>query len=265
MGYAVAEWAATIGIVVHDQMGRGLRFQSWPQRGQNALMLDIKCPNCDRQLRLPEDAIARECQCPVCEAVFAPSRRHSAKPQAKAPANQPVEVGEVPNLRLEVDDPEAESRAERRHHRDEAQDDHADEIANENRWNQSIRGAKIGFAIGCLTGIISLFALASQDVTIGGVLSAMLGGGVLAATHGFTIGFLATVPRHCRWMLPLLIAVLGFWIFGSLFVKWYYSSRTDFVGLVGAGIIAVQIGLLIVPLSWLVIAGFVTIASKFRN
>src|SRR5262249_58403378 len=33
-------------------------------------MLDIRCPSCKRQLQIPEDAVARECQCPVCAMVF---------------------------------------------------------------------------------------------------------------------------------------------------------------------------------------------------
>ena len=62
--------------------------------------IDLKCPSCDRQLRVPDAAAGKKARCPSCQTVVTiPSASAPAPPDAGAPPppppQQPVSPGEA--------------------------------------------------------------------------------------------------------------------------------------------------------------------------
>ena len=47
------------------------------------MQVNVSCPDCARQLRLPEEVMGQSVRCPLCKVVFT-ARNPEAKPAAKA-------------------------------------------------------------------------------------------------------------------------------------------------------------------------------------
>jgi hypothetical protein len=104
-------------------------------------MFDIKCPNCERQLQLPEYASVQECRCPTCRTVFCPAQlspvpEPNTESSSAADGFDILSNHETSDIAQKAVDP----------------DDFSD------RWKRSLFAAKVGFLPGSLAyATISLF------------------------------------------------------------------------------------------------------------
>lgn len=119
-------------------------------------MLDVKCPSCERDLQLPEDALGRECQCPSCHRVFRPN----------GPRNDFLDPMDVPDIRMHPDDArdDLEILAERQRFLRQIEQDDSEGIDESTRWNASKRAAKYGLAAGFGVGVLTLFIPSKQPI-----------------------------------------------------------------------------------------------------
>lgn len=141
-------------------------------------MFDVKCPNCERTLQLPEDALGRECQCPSCHRVFRPTTA------GYEGDGSPAAI-EVPDIRIGPDDPadDLEILAERKRYLREIEGDNPEAIEEQERWTATKRAAIYGFAVGIVAGIIAANLPGTKSDVCFGVFLTGVAGVIIAAGY----------------------------------------------------------------------------------
>ena len=219
------------------------------------IMFDIKCPNCERQLQLPEEASAHEYKCPICHVVFTRPWPENFTTYPGSSSDEGITDGAVTRLKFVDEDAEVDVLAKRARSVDEDLGKLDQERAREFRWTQSRATGYYGFFCGMIVGVIWLC------ITPNGNKISPAGIGALGGALGFVITFLAHTPtsRDPFWIQGVFVVILGVCVFGVMFFQLQTTAEVDFSALVYGGIL----GLVVVPLAWVMIAGLFAIAHWF--
>lgn len=224
-------------------------------------MLDIKCPNCERQLQLPEDAVGRECRCPGCRAVFEPADRLSREHRQAA-----SKYGDDIDIQLDIggSDDAASVLAERRRFQKEINAQNADSLADDLRWGKSKAVAKIGFSVGFVMGLSAL--ILNGTFFVCGDLWMCFGVALLGGMHGLLIMSLANAmePRHVSRTRKLLVGILGFWIIGIIQMEWWMRIERGSTAIETLAFAAAS-GFVVVLVTWLPLFGLMRIMIAIRK
>ncbi len=203
-------------------------------------MLDIRCPTCARELLLPEESVQRKCQCPVCKMIFTPgdSGRAPSSPMLTAVAEHITEAGPTTQPLIE-EYHDVEVLAERARYAQELSDRYSGETDDEYRTAKCKSAAKIGFGIGCVAGIATMFPNGAPDLCA--VFWAPVALGLLASAHGLLIASFvyAMKPRHRAWVQNVLVGALVLWATGAVASGWEAREPLIYclVHAVGTGLI----------------------------
>ena len=184
-------------------------------------MLDIKCPNCERQLQLPEDAVERECRCPGCGTVFEPADRLSYRPWSASSSTQGGDDNKIQTGIESADD--ANVLAERGRRLRPLETKNADRLATYLRWSNCTSAAKIGFAVGLLMALVALVLDGDFDrrSNVGRQFLLTFGIAMLGGMHGLIIVLLAHVmgPKLQSGIRTGLVSILALWILIGMYVQ----------------------------------------------
>ena len=74
----------------------------------------VNCPNCGRNLRVPDDLLGKDVKCPACESVFTAAATSSSPGEAAAVPERPAAVQERPAPDYDEPYPEEQDRPARR-------------------------------------------------------------------------------------------------------------------------------------------------------
>jgi hypothetical protein len=227
-------------------------------------MLDIKCPNCECQLQLPEDAVWRDCQCPSCGTVFVPADRRARQSRQATPVTESTDTIDDVDIRFDFDEAEQQASvlAERRRYQRQLEAENADNLASEFRWITRKAAAKIGFGIGCVSGVVSAFLVPRPNIC--DVSWAIFGVGLLGALHGVLIVSLVQLlePHEKPVVQWSLVGLLAIWVAVFLLVTPSEPlSRVDVNSLAFAGVS----GLPVILFGWVVVAGLIMVGRLFRR